>query len=135
MAALTQDRNTKVKFELYLQAYKLGAVKVYGGGLVKTTDATGFASAASDTAATRVVGVAKEQVDNSAGAAGDKSVVVGKGVYGFAHTGLVQADVGKDVYVSDDQTVTNAATAANDIPAGKLLEIDAAGVAWVQVGF
>lgn len=134
MSALTQDRDTKVKYEAFLQAYQLGAVKVYAGGLLKVTTATGHASAASDTAATKVVGVSKEQVDNSGGAAGAKKVVAGVGVYKFAHSGLVQADVGQLVYVSDDQTVTNAATATNDIAAGTLMELDADGGAWVRVG-
>lgn len=133
MAALTADRDTLSKVEFFYQSFKLGAVKVYKGGLLKTTDATGYASAASDTAATRVVGVAKQQVDNSGGAAGDKEVKAAAGIFKFANSGLVQADVGKDCYVLDDQTVTNAATAANDIVAGKLMRLDSDG-AWVKVG-
>lgn len=50
-------------------------------------------------------GFAKDDVDNSAGSAGDKTVeLVTKGRVQLAVSGLAITDVGKDVYASDDDT-------------------------------
>lgn len=137
MAAQTEGRPYKRKFLLFSQAVALAAAEVFEGSLIAVTDATGYADAAADAAGTTVVGVAKTDKDNSAGAAGDESVVVEKGVFGFnnaAANSCDQADIGQTVYVVDDNTVGKAAATVNSIAAGTLLEIDDDGVCWVAVG-
>ena len=134
MAALTQPRNTPT---IGPKARKIvtqvaASAKLFAGGGV-CLNATGFAVAAADTAGLTTWGRAEETVDNTGGADAALSMEVSRGVFGYKHTALVQADVGKTVYWSDDQTVTNAATATNDIPAGTLEQLDADGTAWVRI--
>lgn len=134
MAALSADRITKSKGgSLRRQAYPVAAsTTIYAGGMV-CIDADGYAIPAADTAGiSRVVGVAVAKVDNSAGADGDLKVVVEyDGAFLFA-TALTQAAVGRDATVSDDQTLSNAATTTNDIIVGRVLEIDGS-TAWVNI--
>lgn len=126
MAALTKDRNTKNK-ELgrSILVPMAAAAKVFAGGMV-SRNATGFAVAASDTAAEKVVGVADEQIDNTAGADGDLSVIVRKGVFEFTTLGTAvdQADMGNEVFVSDDNNIEKVGGVVNNIRAGTLDAID-----------
>lgn len=90
-------------------AYKQSNVKVHKGAAV-AVNASGFAAPISHaTANLKFVGVANETVDNSAGAAGDKSVNLTKsGSFVFkAASGYTpgQADVGKEVYALTDWEV------------------------------
>ena len=121
MAAATKNHDTG-RSEGKLKAYKMGAVKIFRGTLVRL-DATGFAVPATDAATGVFAGVAYEQVDNSTGAAGAKSIrVVKDGEYEFAVTGaFTQAGVGNSAFVSDDQTVSAVAT-VNSFVAGKFAE-------------
>jgi|SRR3990170_2961893 len=137
MAALTQDRNTPVKYvERTVRVPVATNVKIFVGALV-SRNATGFLIPAADTAGTKVIGVSSENVDNTGGADGAKSALVMKGVFRLGTTGanaVTQADMGNDVYVSDDQTVLKAAGPTNDIPAGTLEAMDGAADVWIAVG-
>lgn len=125
MAALTKDRNAPNK-ELgrTISLRVAAATQIFGGSLVALNDA-GFAIPGTNVATgTKVIGVADEEVDN-VGAAGDLRVKVRKGVFGFVNDGnVVQADIGEEAMVADDQTVTNAATSTNDKVAGTIDDID-----------
>jgi hypothetical protein len=96
-----------------LVRYPLGAgVHIRKGGLLTVAAATGLAQPASDTAGVVFIGAAYEEADNTGGAAGAISVRVLKtGVFTYAKTAAVQADVGKVAFVVDDVTVSTAATA------------------------
>jgi hypothetical protein len=83
------------------------ATKVYTGSLV-VNDAG--VAAPGRTAATLVaLGVAEEDVDNSAGAAGGKKVTCRRGVFPFANSAaadaITNAESQKVCYIVDDQTV------------------------------
>jgi hypothetical protein len=95
-----------------LVRYPLGAgVYVRKGGLLTVAAATGLAQPASDSAGVVFIGVAYEDADNTGGAAGAISVRVLKtGVFTYAKTAAVQADVGKAAFVVNDTTVSTAAT-------------------------
>jgi hypothetical protein len=132
MAALTQDRNTATREG---RSYSLGvaaSTKVYAGSMV-AVNSSGYAVPAADTSGLKVVGRAEEQVDNSSGANGDKSVLVREGVFKFAASGLTVADVGKPAFISDDQTVSVSAT-TNNVCAGVIEQVDSATGAWVRMG-
>lgn len=133
MAALTKDRNTPTRGAKARKiVVKVAATtKIYAGAGV-CLNATGYAKPAADTAGLLTDGVAEAQADNTAGADGALELEIKRGVFLFAHTNLVQADVGKSVYWADDQTVTNAATATNDIVAGILDELTSEG-AWIAI--
>jgi len=123
MAALAADRNTRVKNRTEEISLPVAATtKIYAGAMV-AKNAAGYAVNAADTAALVVVGVADEHCDNLTGAAGDKRIRLGSGVFGFANGGAVtQAHVETVVMVVDNQTVNP--TGTNSVAAGILKEID-----------
>ncbi|MBA2718924.1 MAG: hypothetical protein H0U52_06755 [Chloroflexi bacterium] len=136
MAALAADRNFKLRAGGYsrtIVAKLAAATKIYRGALVGK-NAAGFVVPASDTAGLKIIGIADEQVDNTAGAAGDKEIRLTTGVAKFLNFGadpVVQADMHGFCVVADDNTVRNAG-AVNDIRAGIVELIESDGV-WVYV--
>ena len=83
-----------------------------------------------------VLGIAGETVDNSGGAAGAKKVTTRRGVFRFvnlAADALTEADIGKDAYLVDDQTVAKTAATNTRSVAGTVIDVDAVG-AWIRVG-
>jgi len=125
MAATTADRETK-RSDGKLKAMKMSNVKVPKGVLV-CINTSGYATNGADTANFLFAGVSYEQVDNSAGSAGDKEIRVEKtGEHTFAYNGgdAAQAVVGKEVYIVDNQTVDDDALAVtNDIKCGVIAEV------------
>ena len=126
MTATTTAREAKRK-DGQLIAYPMAAVKIPKGALVNI-NSSGYATSATDAASETLAGVAYETVDNSAGSAGDLSIrVETTGTFVFADGGGngAQTDVGVEFHISDNQTVTDAAT-TNNIVAGVAVEsIDA----------
>lgn len=107
------------------------STKIFAGTLV-ALNTSGNAVPASDTTLLVVVGRAEADVDNSAGSAGDLSVVVKRGVFRFANSGTNAVDAddkGKFAYVEDDQTV--AETSTHKVKAGRVLDVDDDGV-WID---
>lgn len=136
MAALTKDRVLRTRGVGRRPGYrKLAAAVIIYAGAAIAVNAAGFVVPASDTAGLKVIGVAEAYVNNAAGAAGDKEVpfVTGLDVE-FENAGgaIVQAGMDLRCMVADDQSVTTAAVAANDIPMGRVVEFTAAKV-WVYV--
>lgn len=129
MAALTQDRNTPRRAGELVALPVAAATIIYAGGMV-ATDADGNAVPAANTAGLVVVGRAEARADNSSGVAGALMVEVQTGLFAYAHVGLTRADIGKLVYVADDQTVTLAV--GNRVVAGVLVDVDDDG-AWVRL--
>jgi hypothetical protein len=106
MAALSADRNTEKLVADQTESYPVAAsTKVYAGALV-ALNTSGYAIAAASTAGLKVVGVSTEQVDNSTGADGDLNIEVQTGVFEFTTSGGSVDDVGKPVWVTDDNNVT-----------------------------
>lgn len=138
MAALTADRITKSKGPLRNARYPVAATtRIYCGALV-CIDADGYAIPASDTAGiSDVVGVATAQANNASGADGDIDVIVeyGGAFLIDAAAGIDQTNIGRDAVVSDDQTVTDAAAATNDITVGRILEFldETQDKVWVNI--
>lgn len=124
MAALTADKSRSVAGNGVGTEYPVAAsTTIYAGALV-SLNASGLAIPGADTASTTCVGIAAAGADNSSGSASDINVTVQRGqVETLNHTDLAQADVGKVVVVENDNSVTDAAGATNDIPAGVLLSI------------
>jgi hypothetical protein len=136
MAALTAERSTARQGDTaspdLLSLKMAAAVKIWKGSLVVIR--AGFARPGVTAAGDIVVGRAQETVDNTSGAAGDRSVEVRQGTFKWANAGgdaVVQATVGADVYITDDQTVNLTATGKSR--AGKAVQLDSDGV-WVNSG-
>jgi hypothetical protein len=107
----------------------LAGAKIYAGTLVAIDPANGFARAATAAAGIKIVGVAAYTIDNTAGANGDKSIVVynsntanGTREFPFINNpadALAIKDFGATCYALDDQTVT--ATASGKSAAGTVV--------------
>lgn len=135
MAALTADKNTPSKEGGRLQSVPLLAnAIVFKGGFVSLVVASGFAQAAGDDAGTIFVGVAEDNVDNTGGANGDKSVQVDMGsVRRVVSVGLAQADLLKDAYLLDDQSVALIGGVSNNIVMGRITEFISATEVYVKL--
>lgn len=115
MAAATAARDGKRK-EGDIVSYKMPAstsVTIYKGTMVSVRVADGYAyPGRNGTGTDKFVGVATETKSGD-GTAGSARVKVEKtGSYIFVASGMAQTDVGKAVYISDDQTVTLTSTDA-----------------------
>ena len=123
MAAAAADREAK-RSDGKLKGHLMAAVRIYKGTLV-CHNASGYLAPGADTANFKFAGVAYEAVDNSAGAAGGKTCRAEKsGEYLFVYGpgGATQALLGKEVFIVDDSTVTDAAT-TNNIKCGAVEEV------------
>lgn len=122
MAALTADKKRTVQGEPIGSKFLVAASETLYTGAIVFADATGYAEAGTDTSGLVLLGICAEQVDNSSGSDGDLSVICERGhIERLAHSSLTQADMGKNVVLSDDQTVTDAAGATNDVKVGTLV--------------
>lgn len=108
------------------------STSLFTGGL-GARNAAGDIVAAANTDGLEVLGRIEQDVDNSAGAAGDLSVNIRKGVFRYANSAgnaLSKAHVGKRCYVEDDETVA-VAVVGNNVVAGEVVAVDADGV-WID---
>lgn len=139
MTALATERDT-----LEMGAHALveqisvplaATTKVYQGGIV-CVNAAGYGTPGAATYGLKAVGRAEETVDNT-GSAGDLSVNVKRGCFKFANSAttdaLTIADVGRDCYIVDDQTVARTNATGLRPVAGMVVQVDSDGV-WVEFG-
>lgn len=105
--------------------------KIYLGALVgKTAAGYGRPLQAGDTS----MGFAKDQVDNTAGADGEKIIELkAKGKVSLFISGITIADVGRAVYASDDNTFTLNGTDKSVV--GKLVRYEKADYGIVAFDF
>ena len=132
MSALAKDRNTPEKAGDLRVDPVLAATQIFAGSLV-CLDANGFAVPGATATTLKARGRAEENVDNSAGANGDLSVKTKKGIFVFANSAggdeITAADIENTCYIVDDQTVAKTDGTASRSVAGKIVSVDAAGVA------
>lgn len=109
------------------------STKILAGTIV-CLNAAGYAVGASVATTLIADGRAEETVDNSAGVAGAEKVTVRKGTFRFANSAstdaITRTEVGKNVYLVDNQTVAKTDGGATRSIAGKVFAVDAQGV-WV----
>lgn len=124
MADITARKASTDRQDGLVYPFLMGAEEVFEGALV-AVNAAGYVVNAGDDANAVVVGVADESVDNSGGAAGDKTLKVRRtGVFTFnAAFSAAQADVNTLCYASDNQTVDLAANTTNDVLVGRIVEV------------
>ena len=133
MAALTKDRATPYREGVEVAYPVAAAVKIYAGSLV-CANAGGFAAPGADTSGYRLAGVALEQVDNTGGADGAKSVRVRRhGIFEFEAASITQAMVGDPMYAVDDHTFDDAAGPTNDVKVGILVKYGSATKGWIDI--
>lgn len=102
-------------------SYPLGAVSVKRGWMMNL-NSSGYAVKASDTAGEYFLGIATEDVDNSAGSAGDKNIQIYRGPFEVA-SGETEAltTIGALRYVQYNTTVAAVGTASHDVLVGKII--------------
>lgn len=134
MAATTAPRNTPAMLGDVRKPPLPAAGKINQGAMVQI-NAAGYAVPASATIANVTIGRADEGVDNTAGANGDKSITVRRGVFRYGNSAagdlIARTEIGKTVYVVDDQTVAKTNNAGVRPAAGLCFDVDAQGV-WVE---
>lgn len=108
---------------------------IFMGSLVMNLSSAGEATPAADTANGQFLGIALERADNNPGAAEAIDVKVQtRGVYEIATTETATIDdVGKLVYVVDDNTVAFVGTTTNDVLVGRIVEFISANLVAVKL--
>lgn len=134
MAALTAARNTPSALGDIRTIPVLANAKIFAGAMVQIT-AAGFADKGTATVANVTVGRAEATADNTGGANGAINVKVRRGVHRYANSTagdlIARTEIGKTVYVVDDQTVAKTNGAGVRPAAGICFDVDAQGV-WVE---
>lgn len=133
--ALTKDRNTKRRDGVQFNDPVAASTRIFAGSLM-CLDAAGNAVPGSTATTLTARGVAQEQVDNSAGAAGDLRIESRRGVFPFANSAaadeITRADIGANAYIVDDQTVAATDGTSTRSVAGVIRDVDSDGV-WIEI--
>lgn len=131
MTALVEKIDREEK-EGKLLAAPVAVANIHSGALCKY-NAAGFLAPCSAEASTVFAGVAFESCDNSAGSAGDVVCRVKKeGAFLVAGSGFTQADLGKEVFASDDNTVSTT-QGSNEQSVGHIVEFVSATQVRVKI--
>jgi len=134
MSALTQDRNTLRRDAAAIEPGVASNARIYSGALV-AINAAGLAVPGSTSTTLRGAGSALHGVNNMGGADGAIRVRLDKRPACFANSAaadaITLADIGKDCFIVDDQTVAKTDGAGTRCIAGKVFDVDADGV-WVD---
>jgi hypothetical protein len=107
---------------------------IYGGAFV-CVNAAGYAVPGEDATGLIFEGVATQRVDNSAGADGDKSVVLRRRglIKATLATAISQANVGDNVFLVDDESVDVAGNTTYDIFCGVIAGYIDSTHAWIDI--
>lgn len=137
MSALTRDRNTPLRDGDLFSFGVAADTRIHAGALVVLDDA-GNAEPAAAAPGKRAIGRAEEAVDNRDGQAGDRTVLVRRGVFRWAKAAgadaLTVADIGNACFALNDQTVARTDGTGTRSPAGIVVDVDSVGV-WVASGW
>lgn len=115
-----------------ISTHPVAVAKMFKGSLVMFNVA-GFLTVAASLAGAKFAGIAGHSVDNTNGLVGDEECEVFRtGVFLLDGAGFTQASIGKDVFASDDQTVST--TDGGDEPlVGKVVNFVSATQVWVEL--
>jgi len=135
MTALTKDKAIQKKDGVEIPFDVAGSATIYGGSLVAIAS-DGYANPGADTSGYLFAGVADGRADNSDGSDGDIEVnCQRRGVFLFnAGSSMTPANIGDQVYISDDQTVDLAANVSNNVYCGNIAGIYSSSKVWVDIG-
>jgi len=132
MTALAADRDTPVRDGVYLEDPVAAGKIIYTGALV-VLSATGYAEPGATATGLLARGRAEEQIDNSAGADGDVSVRVRRGIFRFDNDSSIdRTHITGTAYIVDDQTVAATDGTGTRSAAGEIVDVDSDGV-WVWI--
>lgn len=130
---LTQDRNTPRRAGDQYEFPVAAAAVCYAGGIAVLTSA-GYVQPGSSTGGQVAIGIFDERADNASGSAGAINANIRTGTFRFGNSAgdeaISLADVGKQCFIVDDQTVAKTAAGGRSI-AGIVEFVDSQGV-WVE---
>ncbi|MCZ6655567.1 MAG: hypothetical protein O7D91_21370 [Planctomycetota bacterium] len=131
--AATENVITQRQEDMRIGVPVSGGIKIFGGSMV-FIGADGFATNVETAGTTPFAGIADNEVDNIAGADGDKFIDVVDGIWSHLDgSSFTQADVGVDLFATDDNTLT--ATSTSNTFVGRVVEFrSATRVAWRSAG-
>jgi len=133
MAAMTKGRRVIERDGESVSHPLAAGAKIYGGALAVLDG--GYLKPGRTAVGLKAVGVSTDDADNSGGAAGAISVTVcRRPAFQFANfaADLVgRPHIGGTAYVIDDQTVAATDGAGTRSAAGRIIDVDAAGV-WIE---
>lgn len=141
MTALAAARDTKESVVVAnvspLEYGVDGGSILYTGALI-VFNALGYLAPGATATGLIAAGRAEKTVDNSAGADGAVTGKVKPGVFRYGNSAAADAitiaEIGDTCYIVDDQTVAKTDGTGTRSAAGKIVNVDSAGV-WVAVGF
>jgi hypothetical protein len=131
---LTKDRNTaRREDDVYEYAVAANA-RIYAGAIVALN--AGWAQPGATAVGHVAAGRADEQADNTGGANGARTVRVRRGVFKYRNSAtdpITAADIGRQCFIQDDETVARTNGGNTRSPAGVIREVEVTGV-WVAIG-
>jgi hypothetical protein len=131
---LTKDRNTaRREDDVYEYAVAANA-RIYAGAIVALN--AGWAQPGATAVGHVAAGRADEQADNTGGANGARTVRVRRGVFKYRNSvtdPITAADIGRQCFIQDDETVARTHGGNTRSPAGVIREVEVTGV-WVAIG-
>ena len=140
MAATTVDINTQRKYveRVVADNAKVAANTTIPAGALVAANATGDLINTADVAGATVLGRAPRRMVNATGAAATitPKAFVEAGVFKYKTTGaqaITAADIGKNCFALDNQTVVRTAGVTNQNIVGVVESIDPDGDVWVKV--
>jgi predicted RecA/RadA family phage recombinase len=131
--ALSDNKEVSEKHRRLLQNPVAGSSVIFKGAIVMS-NASGFLAPASSLADAKMAGIAYEKCDNSTGSAGDKECkLLREGAFLLSGSGFTQADVGKVVYATDDETVALTQAVGDEVAVGKIAQVVSASQVYVDI--
>lgn len=135
MTAIATERDTQRRNGMQAAYPVLAGAKILAGTLVALT-AAGYAQGGATATTLKSVGMAEVTADNTAGASGDIKVQVRRhDWFRFANSAagdlITIADIGSNCYIVDNQTVAKTDGTATRSIAGKVRDVEPAGV-WIE---
>jgi hypothetical protein len=135
MPALTADRPTPKRTGRNLSLPVAAATRIFAGAIV-CVNTSNLAVKGAVSTTLKAAGTAKEQVDNTNGAAGDLRIEVERGTFQFANSAagdlIALQDIGSQCFIVDDNTVAKTNGSSTRSVAGIVRDVDASGV-WVEI--
>lgn len=100
---------------------------------IVAVDATGFTVPGADTAGLKVIGISRDEYNNTGGANGAVQVEAHRNrAFLLTASAADETWMQQDAYVIDDQTVGLVGGVTNNIRCGKFIQIDSATEVWVD---
>ncbi|MDR5803409.1 hypothetical protein [Caballeronia sp. LZ001] len=135
MTALKADRDTVNRAGLCFSYPAKAGIRFFAGAIAAIEVDSGLLIAGIESKALKGAGIVQEQVDTTGGTDGVERVTIRRGQWRVANSAgadqLTLKDVGSPAFIVDDQTVAKTDGDGKRSLAGKVIDVEPAGV-WVE---